>query len=305
VRRLLSLIGYDAVELAIARGEIAPDPIPGGETETAEERDEREKARRRRLAGYWLANPQAMEEARRAGPRSIHVQHRMVTVDDYARRLEEHPLVLRAHAWESWTGSWTTVRVAIIAWENRLLDAAPAYPAELWKAIAGFHKERELPIPLPEPPQPLPVPVPSIRTLLTLYVDVYRMAGQEVVLDDAAPVPITLALSVRVAEDFYQSEVRRAVKEVLGTGPLGFFRPGRLQFGEDLHASDVIEAVMALDGVENVCLNRFKRLGGEFPDQVLSGRILLEGLEVAVCDNDPANPGRGYFRLTLHGGRKG
>jgi len=246
-----------------------------------------------------------MEEARQAGPRSIHVQHRMVTVDDYARRLEEHPLVLRAHAGESWTGSWNTVRVAIIAWDNHLLDDAPAYSDDLWKAIVAFHKERELPVPEPEPPLTLPEPLPSIRTLLTMYVDVYRMAGQEVVLEDAAPVPITFSLSVRVAEDFFQSEVRRAVRETLGTGPLGFFRPGRLRFGEDLHASDVIEAVMALDGVESVCLNRFKRLGGEFPDQAAGGRILLEGLEVAVCDNDPARPQRGYYRLTLHGGRKG
>ncbi len=315
VRRHLSLIGYDAVRLALARGEIALDPgdDPAAETGAA-------KARQR-LAAYWLANPHAMDEARQAGPRTIHDQHRMVTVDDYARRLEEHPLVLRAHATASWTGSWTTVRVAVILWDNHLLDGDPVppssppeplparlvvpYPEDLRKAIVDFHKERGLPIPVLEPPSSPPEPPPSIRTILNLYVEVYRMAGQEVVLEDAVPVPITLSLSVRVAESFYQSEVRRAVGEALGTGPLGFFRPGRLRFGEDLHASDVIEAVMALDGVESVCLNSFKRLGGDFPDEVASGRIRLDGLEIAVCDNDPRRPERGYFRLTLHGGLKG
>ncbi|HET9474603.1 MAG TPA: hypothetical protein VFO82_11965, partial [Steroidobacteraceae bacterium] len=99
--------------------------------------------------------------------------------------------------------------------------------------------------------------------------------------------------------------VRRAIEQALGTGAGGFFEPGRLQFGEDLVASDIIQALMALDGVDNVCLNRFKRLGTRFPDMSASGRIRLEGLEIAVCDNDPLVPARGYFRLTLHGGRMG
>jgi hypothetical protein len=95
------------------------------------------------------------------------------------------------------------------------------------------------------------------------------------------------------------------VAEALGTGPGGFFEPGRLQFGEDLHASDLYQAVMALDGVDNVCLNRFKRLGDRYADMTDLGRIVLQGLEVAICDNDAARPDRGYFRLTFEGGRKG
>jgi hypothetical protein len=316
VRRLLSMIGYDAVTLALARGEIdlKPDedpPLKKGDSTP-----------RQRLDAFWLANPHAMDEARQAGPRAIHDQHRMVTVDDYARRLEEHPLVLRAHAAESWTGSWTTVRVALMLWENEMLDGKPSppekqpptrsvksYPDDLWLAIVDFHEERGLRLPVPpvstsEPPVQ-PDPPPSIRTFLNLYVEAYRMAGQEVVLGDAVQVPITMSLSVRVAESFYQSEVRHAIGEALGRGPAGFFQPGRLRFGEDLHTSDVIAAVMALDGVVSVCLNRFQRLGGEYPDQVASGRIRLDGLEVALCDNDPQNPANGYFRLTLHGGQKG
>lgn len=307
LRRLLSMIGYDAVTLALARGEIVVGP---GEDPS------------RRLDAWWLANPHAMDEARQAGPRAIHDQHRMVTVGDYARRLEEHPLALRAQAAESWTGSWTTVRVALILWDNQPLDGRPVppteqpparsvkrYPDDLWHAIVDFHRERGLRLPVPpsptsEPPEQ-PDPSPSIRTLLALFVEAYRMAGQEVVLEDAVQVPITLSLSVRVAENFYQSEVRHAIGHALGLGPSGFFRPGRLRFGEDLHASDVIAAVMALDGVVSVCLNRFKRLGGEYADQVASGRIRLAGLEVAICNNDPRKPAEGYFRLALHGGQKG
>lgn len=131
------------------------------------------------------------------------------------------------------------------------------------------------------------------------------MLGQELKLQDADLVGIELALSIRVRDNYFQSEVRRALEEALGRGPTGFFRPGRLRFGEDLHIANIIQTLMALDGVENVCVNRFKRLGSQFADESVGGRIVLTGLEIAVCDNDPAHPERGFFRLTLHGGRAG
>jgi len=273
VRRHLALLGYDAERVAAARRQIKP-----GES----------------LVDFWFANPSAMDEARREGPRSIHQQHRMVTADDYARRLEEHPLVLRAQATVGWSGSWTTIEVALVLFDAEPLDAP--VPASLGGEVAAFHAERGI---------PLPAGAPSIRTVLTAYVDACRMVGQEVVLIDAVLVPVTFALSVRVASNYFQYEVRRALGEVLGTGASGFFRPGRLRFGEDLRASDLIAAAMALDGVESVCLNRFRHLGNQFTDQVASGRIVLSGIEVAICDNDPVKPDRGYYRLTLHGGLKG
>ena len=301
VRRLLSLIGYDAVHRAVTSNQISK----------AEGEDPTETAAR--LDRFWLRNPHFMEDARREGPRSIHVQHRMVTVDDYARRLEDHPLVLRAHAWSGWTGSWETLRVAVVAWDNRHLDgeevATPEgdvrvpepYPEDVREQIEEFHEELSLLMP------PLDsTPPPSIRAVLRPYLEAYRMVGQEVVLENALPVPVTFSLSIRVASNFYRSEVRHAVNQALATGPGGFFEPGRLAFGEDLHAGDLIQAVMALDGVESVCLNRFQRLGSRMDDhRIVPESIELEGLELAVCDNDPAQPDRGFYRATLHGGLKG
>lgn len=300
VRRLLDLIGYRPVHRAVTRGQI--------------ENDEDEEVTAARLDRFWLRNPHFMEDARREGPREIHVQHRMVTVDDYARRLEEHPLVLRAHAWSGWTGSWETLRVAVVAWDNRHLDGEEvetpegdtvrvpqAYPEDVRKLVKKFHADQDnLPLPALDASPP-----PSIRAVLRPYLEAYRMVGQEVVLENALPVPVTFSLSIRVASNFYRSEVRHAVDQALATGPGGFFEPGRLAFGEDLHAGDLIQVLMDLDGVESVCLNRFKRLGSQFDDQTESGSIELEGLELAVCDNDPANPERGYYRATLHGGLKG
>jgi hypothetical protein len=284
VRRHLALLGYDATRVAVARGEIT---LPEGESMDG-------PLARRRLAEHWFEHPSAMEDARLEGPRSIHQQHRMVTADDYARRLEEHPVVLRAQARVRWVGSWTAVEVAVVLVDDAPLDVV--VPPTLAGEVDRFHHERAL---------PLPSGSPTIRTLLTAYLDAYRMVGQEVVLVDAVRVPVTFALSVRVAPNYFQSEVRDAVGQVLGTGSTGFFRPGRLRFGEDLRASALIAAVMALDGVESVCLNAFRRLGDQYVDQVATGRIVLTGIEVAICDQDARRRHRGYYRLTLQGGLKG
>lgn len=289
LRRLLRLVGYDALSLARSRGQPPFDGLPAAG-------DVRSDAQR--FDDWWLDHPEAMDQARLDGPRAIHDQHRMVTLADFETRLQDHPLVLRAHAWARWDGAWQTVHVALIPWDLLDLDAPGIYSDEVWAATEVFHAERALHL-------PARAGQPSVRAVLYPYLEAYRMVGQEVVLERALEVGIQMALSIQVDADYFQSEVRRAVERALGTGPGAFFAPGRLRFGEDLWASDLYQTLMALDGVENVCLNRFKRLGDRFPDESASGRIALEGLEVAVCDNDPARPERGYFSLLLRGGRKG
>jgi len=259
-----------------------------------------QRAQRRALETYWFSHPYEMDKHRHAGPRKIHDQQRMVTLDDYANRLEAHPLVNRAKAWNEWSGSWHTVNVAVAAWQNYLLDEAVSIDEATRADVDLFHHKNGLP------------EVnwgdgdgSDIRLILMQYVDACRMAGQQVVLYDPVPVGISMALSLQVAANYFQSEVRFAVDAALGTGVVGFFAPGRLQFGEDLHASDIYELLMALDGVEAVCLNRFKRVGSQFPDAAEIGVIELDGLEIAVCDQDAAYPEQGYYRLRLHGGKKG
>lgn len=287
VRRLLGLIGYDAVVLAGLTDDSPSQP--------------RARTAIQKLEQRWSEEPSAMERARRAGPRSVHAQRRMVTLQDYTSRLEEHPIVRRAAARARWTGSWMTLEVAVVLrGEGAELDRPIAYDAETLDAIAHFHAVHALPLPLLTT-----TPAPTHRMLLQPYLDAYRMVGQEVVLQDAVPVQLMLELLVEVGPNYFQSEVRRALEEALGTSPGGFFEPGRLHFGEDLHASDLFQTILALEGVVNVCLTTFKRLGNQYPDHSGDGLIRLEGLEIAVCENDQRRRDRGFYRLTLHGGRKG
>lgn len=291
VRRLLSLIGADPVGTRFDGGEAPPAGL-----DTRTKRHFQEEA----LERYWLSHPEVMEAARREGPRGIRAQHRMVTVEDYARRLAEHPLVRRAHAWMEWGGSWTVVRVALVPWDERGLDEnlAGGPPQEVKDAVDDFHRERRLPLPRWSGH-------PTIRQVLSIYLDAYRMAGQEVVLQDAVPVGILLGFVITVDDRYFRSEVRRAIEQALGRGPGGFFEPGRLRFSEDLHSSDLFQVLTGLEGVADVCLTRFKRAGRAYPDRTQEGVIPLQGLEVAVCDNDTARPERGFYRLRFSGGRRG
>jgi len=287
VRRLLGFIGYDAATLA----RLTDDPPNQPDALTKEQK----------LEQLWTNEPTLMERARRAGPRSVHSQRRMVTVDDYTGRLEEHPIVMRAAANSRWSGSWITLQVAVVLpWPDVWLDDPIAYDADTRDSIERFHEERGLALPDWDS-----TPKPTHRMVLEPYLNAYRMAGQEVVLEDAVPVGIAMDLTVEVAPSYFQSEVRRALTDALGMRPGGFFEPGRLRFGEDLHASDLFQALMHLEGVVNVCLTRFKRVGNQYPDHSGDGLIRLEGLEIAVCDNDPTQPSRGFYRLELYGGRRG
>lgn len=287
VRQLLHFIGYDPVAAAKALNHIE-SPLEGEEAIEA-------------LENHWRTHPEAMEQARLAGPREIHTQKRMVTVADYGLRLREHPLMVNAHSWSEWTGSWYTVNIAIIATNNLKLDQDdPTYAEDLQEDITNFHEGVGL-----RPPRFDLMKLPTVRTIIRPYIDAFRMAGQEVVLLDSRYVGIYLSISIRIASHFFQSEMRHAIAQVLGTGPGGFFEPGKRGFGEDLYVSDIIEALMQIDGVEQICLNTFKRIGRQFPDRASTGFIQLDGLEVAVCSNDLEKPSMGYYILTLHGGRKG
>jgi hypothetical protein len=264
------------------------------------------RSRNAALERYWQLHPREMNLARAAGPRAIHTQKRMVTEADYAARMQDHPLVLRANTYSQWTGSWNSLFVAAVLTKNIQLDSAlhqsNVGTAQTLKILQDdidhFNHQREL-------DEINWIDTPTPRAILRPFLDAYRMAGQEVFLQDAERVGINISLSVRVAGNFFQSEVRRVIQQALGQNLGGFFAPGKLRFGEDLHSSDIIETVMSLDGVEAVCLNRFKRVGRRYPDQADSGLIRLDGLEIAMCSNDPLSAELGVLRIVLHGGSRG
>jgi hypothetical protein len=305
VRRLLSFIGYDAVAVAAAKKLISADPktMPRAQCDEILER-------------FWFDNPFAMDQARHEGPQLIFEQQRMVTVADCTARVDDHPLVRRTSVRTAWTGAWDTMSIAIILpdTEWRLdhsfdtiqkppvldTDATEAFArriAKLKDDIVSFHTVQGLAV-------PDWTRKPTFRSILSGFIEAYRMTGQPVVLLDAISAGIAIVVSLIVRPTFFQSEIRASAEAALGDGPEGFFQAGRLRFGEDVFASDLLAKLMDIEGVENVCLMRFKRVGSAYADQSEVGRIVLNGLEVAVCDNDRDRPERGYFSIILHGGMR-
>ncbi len=293
VRRLLKLIGYDATLRTDPTALADLPPAPGNKPETDDQRLER----------YWQLNPLAMEEARKAGPRLTGEVRRMVTLEDHRALLEQHPLVARARARLVWTGAWSTILVAVLLDSDRSLDtpladgtgsASDAQEKALWAAILHFHRTERLPF-------PSPTGGVTPRALLRIVIEQNRMLGSEVLLEAAKPVPITFALSVRVKKGYFRSEIKQALRQVFTSDQGGFFEPGRLGFGVDLFASDIIEAAMAIEGVEVACLNRFKRVG-TYPDKTYAGVIEIAEDEFALCRNDQANPSDGTYRISVNAG---
>lgn len=307
VFRLLHLIGFDPIDDAINNGYLSED---GKDRASLEES----------LLKFWRSNSWAMEQAKRAGPPGVKVQRRLVSTDDYQDVLESHPLVRRAHAVHQWGGSWPLIRAVVVLKDDDELDdsiaLAPVDDDErLSVELEQFYRDWDLLV-YPDESNP----ELSFRSVLWAYLEnrTYRevlgdflqrqkMAGVEAVLDDADPAGIYIAMTIVVDDDYFQSEIRRQVEAALSNRPGGFFEPGRLRFGEDLHASDIFEAVLALEGVSDVLLTRFKRVGSRYTDMSAEGRISLEAYEIARCDNDPdpAMAKYGYLRLRFQGGRRG
>lgn len=304
VRRLLKLIGYDAVERTDPAILENLPPAPGNVSESVEQRLER----------YWRLNPAAMNAARENGPRLTGEVRRMVTLADHQSLLEEHPLVARARARSVWSGAWNTILVAILVVKikglplagatgldvalhvgNSPIDGVPSkLDEDLWAAIVEFHRVERLGLP----------PVRNdltARHLLRVMLEQNRMVGTEVFLESAKAAPVNFVLSVRAKKGYFRSELKQALSLQFTSDEGGFFEPGRLGFGDDLFASDIIEAAMEVEGVEVACLNRFKRVGA-YPDRTAAGVIEIAEDEFVQCANNSTEPANGTYRITVNAG---
>lgn len=309
VRRLLKLIGWEVDPATLRR--LRETEITRGQANGLTEADATDAlpSDAALVEDWWRRDPQAMEQARTAAPRRITEQNRMVTVTDHAELIKSHPLVALAQARLVWTGSWHSILIAALLEDNRGLDTPLHTGAngaqrpsglrpDLWDDIVAFHETRGLPVP--------PVTrAMSGRLLLRAMIEQYRMIGSEVFLETARAASITVALSVRAKPGFFRSELQQALAQVFTADQGGFFEPGRLGFGVPLYASDVIDAAMQVEGVAVACLNLFKRVGGNQPDNTSEGVITVADDEFIRCMNDPSAPARGTLRISVNGGEIG
>ncbi|MCP5086620.1 MAG: hypothetical protein GY952_07460 [Rhodobacteraceae bacterium] len=315
LRRLLRIIGYDAVQKT---PKSTLDSLRDAEQKrfdalSSEQQDEQGLRPDAVLVeNYWRERPEVMEMARWEGPRLIAEQRRMVTLADHATTLQAHPLVALARAKLVWTGAWSTVLVSVLLEDGihpdgALHDPDPGNPdpefasnirRELWEEIVKWHDDEHLPLP------PIDENLTGRRILRSL-IDQFRLIGTEVFLEEARAASITMTLSVRAKPGYFRSELRQALEQVFAADQGAFFEPGRLEFGEALYASDVIEAAMGVEGVAVACLNLFRRVGKGFEDQSADGVIKIEEDEYIRCMNNRSRPDHGTFRILVNAGEAG
>ena len=264
----------------------------------------------------WQRNPVLMEAARHAGPKSIRRQRRMVGVDDYAEGMEQHPLVRRAVSSTTWNNCWHCIKVTVILWGWRSLKdnlgKVFKYLPTFEPLLTDFHEQYGLPrINAITDEKGIAVtdedgdPIYNISVVdsLKAWSDSRRMAGQEVLFGEATRVGVDIGLDITIAPQYYQSEVRQAVRAIFNSQEGGFFEIGRLSFGANLHKGDVIQTVMQIEGIASVEVTAFRRTGGD--SKAVEDIIAIEGFEVAVCDNDPNMPDYGALTIKCRGGLVG
>ena len=215
-------------------------------------------------------DPESADSVRRNAPQAFRTQERAVTPDDYAAVTGRYPGVYRAAAAMRWTGSWHTPFISVEP------DAG---------VDAGTLKQALLP-----------------------FVDVYRMAGEDLDFRNPAYVSLRIGLHVCLQDDYFRADVKAALLQLfsnrlLADGSKGLFYPDKFSFGQTVYLSPLYAAAHAIPGVARVQVTEFGRLGDDDPLPLLRGYLAMAPLEIARLDNDPNFPERGVLDLDVLGGK--
>ena len=222
------------------------------------------------LPAFGGREPESLEEIRRNAPVAFRSQDRAVTLEDYAKMAERDRRVQQAAATLRWTGSWHTVFVTVDRLGGARVD-------------------------------------PIHETDLRNRLESYRLAGQDIEIDNPKLVALEIDMRVSVEADYFRNDVQRALLErfsnrTLPDGRRGLFHPDNFSFGRPVYLSPLYAAAQEVAGVRSVAITRFQRLDDPGSDALAQGFLAMGRLEIARCDNDPNFPDRGVFRLVLEGG---
>ena len=223
------------------------------------------------LHGMGGIDPETIEEVRQRAPFAFRRQERAVTRDDY----REIPLRMGGiqGARGTWrhTGSWHTIFVTA--------DRAGGLPVD--DAFAGQLRD---------------------------FLEVYRLAGRDLAVDQPHDVPLELELTVCVLSDYFRADVARDLVALfsnrrLPDGRLGLFHPDRFTFGQTVYLSPLIAVAQSLAGVASVEATVFRRLGDCFR-RGSYGRVpdFRQDRDRAPRQRSEF-PGTGLFQLHMLGGK--
>ncbi|MEP0916966.1 putative baseplate assembly protein [Leptolyngbya sp. DQ-M1] len=215
-------------------------------------------------------DPEPIEQVKLYAPQAFRVPQRAVTTKDYEEVAQRFPEVQRVRATQRWTGSWYTIFLAV---------------------------DREGGKPLDE----------SFTQNLRSFLEPFRMAGQDLAIEEPRFVPLDIAIAVQVDPGYFQTAVKQALVDVfsnrvLPNGQVGFFYPDQLTFGQSIFLSQVIQTAVQVEGVRSVEVTRFQRWGRRAQAELKTGEMTFGALEIPRLNNDPGNPHQGRIEFNLEGG---
>jgi hypothetical protein len=211
-------------------------------------------------------DPEPIEQAREFAPLAFRRQLlRAITADDYAAIAALNPGLQSAQAALVWTGSWYEADVALDPWQRNTADPA------LFAAVeAALYRVRRM--------------------------------GHDLRVQRAGYVPITLSMHVCALPGHERGHVKAALLRRLVGKPGGFFDHDQLSFGQSIHLSRIVAAVMAVPGVMCVEIEAFHRQGRPPNHEIENGVLPLAPHEIAELANDSNHPERGVIAISVEGG---
>ena len=223
---------------------------------------------------------ESRDHARRVAPASFHQPVVAVSAADYQAAAASFvdssgkAAIQRANASFLWTGSWLTVTLTVDPLGTEGLTS-------------------------------------DLEQQLSDYLNTKRLSGYDIQISGPIYVPVDLALQVSVATGSQQSDVLQALLQVFSSSTLpdgsnGFFHPDNFTFGDNLYASRIYAAAMAVPGVRSVTIARLARSHAAQPAQETSLNLAQGFLSVGVdevirLDNDRNFPENGTLAVTSSG----
>ncbi len=215
-------------------------------------------------------DPETMQHIVQMAPFAFQSQMRCVTAADYGTMAQTLNGVSQAQGTLRWTGSWYTAFVSVD-------------PVGQWNNSLAARVENGL--------------------------DMLRMMGTDLVVEQAVFVGLSIGLEICVARGFFRGDVYQALWKVLVTGDSCSGTPGLLnaanfKFGQTVYSSSIVAAAQAVTGVVAVTLTTFERMNQPTPaGQQPPTELLMGAVEIACCNNDPNHADRGFLTLTMDGGK--
>jgi hypothetical protein len=223
------------------------------------------------LAASGGTDPETSEQIRRRAPQAFMTQERAITMADYVRVAKMNSQVKDAVATLRWTGSWYTV----------FITAEPRGEGNL---------------------------TPALRRDLARNINRYRLAGQDIELENPQYVSLQIELTVCVDPMYFRSDVEQGLLQVLGcqrlpNGQKGLFFPDNFTFGQTVYLSPIYAAARKVSGVTSVRATIFEPQGVSTSVYLHKGEIPLGPFQIARLENDPSLPDHGLLTLVLEGGK--